>query len=174
MRSRTGVLLSLAFVLSACGSKEGPETKGAVAPAAKASDMDMSKPYLTEKKIEGVIAVLKEKPEFWESCKGVTPVTVNAELEAVAKKYGFANFQDLATSTHRVGIGMMQASISKNAAEMQKAQAEIENDPDLSPEMKKTLQDRMTAVTAMGQDLNEADQKLVDKYFDQLEAVSRE
>ncbi|HAK94411.1 MAG TPA: hypothetical protein DCM87_05275 [Planctomycetes bacterium] len=171
MRSKLCVLLSLAFVLPACGSREDPAAKNAVGPAAQAAGMDVTKPYLTEKKIQGVIAIIKEKPEFWDSCKGLTPVTVNAEMEAVAKKYGFANFQDLSASTYRVSIGMMQAQIAKHASEMEAAQEGMDEDADTPPEVKKMMQDQMKAAMSMGQDLNDADQKLVEKYLGQLEAL---
>jgi hypothetical protein len=159
MLSRICVLLSLVFVLSACGPKEGAGNQGvgAAAPA-----MDMSKPYLTEKKVEGVIAILKEKPEFW-GARG--PLAANAEMNAVAKKYGFSDSMDLSASLYRVGMGAMQAGMAKQVGEMDK-------NPNMTPEAKKMMQDQVkTAMQGAGQ-INAADLKFVEKYFDQIQAVS--
>ena len=165
MLARLCALLSLALILPACGSREDPAAKNAVpAAAVKAPDMDMSKPCLTDKKVQGVIALIKEKPDFLKDFKGAAPAAVSAEMEAAARKYGFANYQDLAVSLHRVTIGMMDVQIAKHNREMSE-------DEDIPAAAKEMMRDQMKAATG-GSELNKDDLKLVEKYFDQLEALA--
>jgi hypothetical protein len=169
LSSKTIVLLSLSSILVACGPKGG--AGGGGGEDTKAAATDLSKPYLTDKKVEGVISLLQEKPEYWKDLKPWTPLTANAELEALIKKHGFSSYQDFAASFSRVSTGLAAAAMEKSVKETDAARSKALSDPNLTPEMKKMLEDSTKATSPFSREfpeLNEADRKVIEKYYDQL------
>ena len=66
------------------------------------------------------------------------PLTANAELDALARKFGFTDGMDLSLCLYRVGIGVMQVGMAKHTAE-------LDENPNLTPQAKKVMQDQMQA-----------------------------
>jgi len=163
----------LVLLLPACGSKTEPGAPAPGAPGGGGAAVDMKTPYLTEKKIEGMIALTKDNPNFWASRAGKPPSAATAEMHALAKKYGFSNFQDLAETAARVTMGMAAVGMAKlNASEFEESRQAMKDSPGLPADMKGLMQKHVEDTMAATGDLNEKDRKLVEKYYDRLDALS--
>ena len=184
MTPKSIALLSAACLFLASCGKEGGSGSGAAGggsgSTASAPEADLTKPYLTDAKVQGVLKVIQEKPEFWkEYAKGWNPLTVKgkmAELDAYAKKQGFADFQDYVNSSTRVMTGLGVVAMEKAQVDMAKAFEKAQADAD--PETKKMLEEQAKAMqgisgTADAPKLNDADRKLVEKYWSQFEAANK-
>jgi hypothetical protein len=183
MTPKSIALLSAACLfLASCGKGGGSGASGGGDEStASAPQSDFSKPYLSEAKVQGVVKVMQEDPEFWkEYAKGWNPLTVKgkmAELDAHARKQGFSDFQDYTNSAMRVWAGMGLIAMEKTQAEMVKSFEKVPEDA--TPEMKKMMEDQKKAMLegmagmSDQQKLNDADRKLIEKHWSQLEAAGK-
>jgi len=138
---------------------------------------------LTEQHIEGFIASQKEMSAITEKMQGSTSVKpdpkIQAELENVAKKHGFKNFNEY--DDVAANISMVMAGMDPQTKEFLEPQAAIEKEikevtADKSipeKEKKQMLEELGEARKTAAPILNRSNIELVKKYFDRIEKVSQ-
>jgi hypothetical protein len=163
------------LALAGCGrSGDRGSAGGAGADAAAAeAAADPSKPWLTEGKMEGMVRSLQERPEFFRDYgKGVNAWNVQGkvnELNAFAKKYGFRDFQDYSVTLGRIIIAKSQVNMEAARVEAQKEMEKQKSSA--SPEAQKAMEEAFKNLSAQpGPQVNDADTKLVEKYWPQFDA----
>jgi hypothetical protein len=119
---------------------------------------DYTKPYLTDKKIQNLLAALKDNDNPLKSVldaagsrTGFSGVKKTiAELDGVAKKYGFEGYEDYMAVWGRVTVAQMQTwgeQIQKDSAEFFKkniaSAEEALKKTDLSPEMRQMYEEQV-------------------------------
>jgi len=138
---------------------------------------------LTEQHIEGFIASQKEMSAITEKMQGSTSdkpdPKIQAELENVAKKHGFKNFNEY--DDVAANISMVMAGMDPQTKEFLEPQAAIEKEikevtADKSipeKEKKQMLEELGEARKTAAPILNRSNIELVKKYFDRIEKVSQ-
>jgi len=136
---------------------------------------------LTEQHIEGFIASQKEMSAITEKMQGSTSdkpdPKIQAELENVAKKHGFKNFNEY--DDVAANISMVMAGMDPQTKEFLEPQAAIEKEikevtADKSipeKEKKQMLEELGEARKTAAPILNRSNIELVKKYFDRIEKV---
>lgn len=176
------VCVSAAVALSSTGgalaqAKQAPASQMAPAPGAPPALKQIA---LTEKQVEGVLAAAKDMDAITDKLpENVKPdAKTAAALEAVAKKYGFAsydNYNDVIDNISLVLAGFDPASkkyVGSDAViKMQIAQ--IQADKKMPPKDKKEALDGLNAaLKAPEQPVeNKGNIDLVAKYYDKLAAI---
>jgi len=195
-------LILACLVTVACKSGQTGSASGmfsaasAKVPVDNPAVSDYAKPYLTDDKMNKLLASMKEDHnplEFMFKDKGPTNLlTVGTRLEefnSYARKYGFQDYQDYTAVWGRVTVGQMQiwgAEMMKQTTQgFQKSIADAQADlkkPNLSPEQRKFDEEQIAsmqkAIDDMNQsssksELNAADMELVKKYKDQIEQAQK-
>jgi hypothetical protein len=151
----------------------------APAPAAQQAPPPVKQMALTDKQIEGVLsssnemdAITAKLPE-----NAAPDAKAMAQLDAVAKKHGFASFDDYSNVTDNIGMvmsGIDQASKKYvgNEAVLKAQIAQVQADKKMSPKDKKeTLADLNDALKNPAPPIqNKGNIDLVIKYYDKLAA----
>jgi hypothetical protein len=151
----------------------------APAPAAQQAPPPVKQMALTDKQIEGVLsssnemdAITAKLPE-----NAAPDAKAMAQLDAVAKKHGFASFDDYSNVTDNIGMvmsGIDQASKKYvgNEAVLKAQIAQVQADKKMSPKDKKeTLADLNDALKNPAPPIqNKGNIDLVVKYYDKLAA----
>jgi hypothetical protein len=182
----TACLAAAMAVVSTGGAlaqaKPSPPKQMAPAQAAPppAQDMAVKQMALTDKQVEGVLAAAKEMDAITDKIpENAKPdPKVDAQLEAVAKKNGFASYDDYNNVTDNIGMvlaGFDPATKKYVGNEtVIKAQiAQVQADKKMSPKDKKeALADLNDALKMPAPAIeNKGNIDLVAKYYDKLSAT---
>jgi hypothetical protein len=156
------------------------------APAAQPADMPQLKQIaLTEKQVEGVLASQKELDAATEklpdNAMDKPDPKVTAQLDAVVKKYGFADYAEYNVVVENISLvmGGFDPQTKKyigNDAVLKQQIAAVEADKKMSAKEKKdALADLNEALKAPAPAIeNKGNIDLVAKYYDKLAAVMSE
>jgi hypothetical protein len=151
----------------------------APAPAAQQAPPPVKQMALTDKQIEGVLASSNEMDAITAKLpeNAAPDAKAMAQLDAVAKKHGFASFDDYSNVTDNIGMVMSGIdSASKkyvgNEAVLKAQIAQVQADKKMSPKDKKeTLADLNDALKNPAAPIqNKGNVDLVVKYYDKLAA----
>jgi hypothetical protein len=152
----------------------------APAQAAPPQEAPVKQMALTEKQVEGVVASSKEIDAITDKIpENAKPdPKINAQLEAVAKKYGFASYEEYNDVTDNIGlvIAGFDATTKKyvgNEAVLKAQIAQVQADKKMSPKDKKeALADLNDALKTPAPAIaNKGNIDLVAKYYDKLAAT---
>jgi hypothetical protein len=176
-------------IMSASGAlaqaKQAPPKQMAPAPAKQAApppaaEAPLKQIALTEKQIEGVLAAAKEMDAITEKLpdNAKPDPKITAQLEAVAKKNGFASYDEYNSVVDNIGLvlGGFDPATKKyvGTETVVKAQiAQVQADKKMSPKDKKAaLADLNDALKSPAPAIeNKGNIDLVGKYYDKLAAV---
>jgi len=160
------------------------QAKDQAAPAAQAPDQaELKQMALTDKQIDGVLASQKEMDAITEKLpENAQPdAKVMAQLDGVAKKHGFASYDEYNTVVDNIGLvmnGIDPATKKYVGSEaVIKAQiAQVEADKKMTaPEKKQALENLNMAMKAKDPDIqNKGNIDLVVKNYDKLAAALSE
>ena len=135
---------------------------------------------LTDKQVEGVIAAAKDMDAVTAKMpqSGKPDPKLMAQLEATAKKYGFASYADYNGVVDNIGMVMSGIdSVSKkyvgNAAVIKAQIAEVQADKKMSPKDKKAALDDLNQAAKAPEPTieNKGNIDLVVKNYDKLAAI---
>lgn len=136
---------------------------------------------LNEKQVEGFIAAQKEMAAVTEKMQGANAnkpdPKIQAELEALAKKYGFASFaeyDDVAANISMIfaGIDPQTKKFTEPREAILKEIAELKADKKMSAKEKKQQLDELNEALKNAEPVKFRDNiALVTKYADKLDAV---
>jgi hypothetical protein len=167
-------------VLSTGSALAQAKQQMAPAPAAAPQEAPVKQMALTDKQVEGVIASSKDMDAITEKIpENAKPdPKINAQLEAVAKKYGFASYEEYNDVTDNIGlvIAGFDPATKKyigNEAVLKAQIAEVQADKKMSPKDKKEqLADLNDALKTPAPAIaNKGNIDLVAKYYDKLAAT---
>jgi len=160
------VCVSAAVLFSACGKAEDPSSsssdggkKSAATAAAEHPRDDMSKPYLSEAKVGNFIKSLEGDRNAFEILTTDNSLLSAAksgkrlaELDALAKKYGFENTEDYMAVWSRLmaaNLALMAEATMKTTREMYEGTIKISEEQlkrtDLTPELREMNQEQIKA-----------------------------
>lgn len=136
---------------------------------------------LTEKQIEGFIAAQKDMSAVAEKMQGSASdkpdPKIQAELEAIAKKYGFANFgeyDDVAANISMImaGIDPQTKAFTEPQVAIKKEIEEVQADKSIPDKEKKQMLEELNEALKTAQPIqNPGNIDLVKKNFDKIDAV---
>jgi hypothetical protein len=136
---------------------------------------------LTEKHIEGFIAAQKDMESFAEKLQGGATdkpdPKMQGELENIAKKHGFSNFNeydDVAATISNImaGIDPSTKVFSDPSVAIKKEMEEVTGDKTIADAEKKQMLDDLKEALKAAQPIQyPTNIELVTKYFDKLDAV---
>ena len=135
---------------------------------------------LTDQQIEGFINAQKDMSavaEKMQSNSDKPDPKVQAELEAVAKKHGFASFaeyDDVAANISMVmaGIDPQSRAFTEPKVAIQKEIEEVQGDKSIPEKEKKQMLDELNEALKSAQPIaNPGNIELVKKYYDKIDAV---
>jgi hypothetical protein len=158
-------------------AKQAPPPKQQMAPAQAAPPPAMKQIALTEKQVEGVLAATKEMDPLTEKLpqNGKPDAKLLAQLDGVAKKNGFAGYDDynLVVDNISLVLGGFDPATKKYVGSdvVIKAQiAQVQADKKMSPKDKKeALADLNDALKSPAPAIeNKGNIDLVTKYYDKL------
>ena len=162
-------------------AKQAPPPKQQMAPAQAAPQPPAMKQIaLTEKQVEGVLAATKEMDPLTEKLpeNGKPDAKLIAQLDGVAKKNGFAGYDEYNNVVDNIGLvlGGFDPATKKYVGSdaVIKAQiAQVQADKKMSPKDKKAaLADLNDALKSPAPPIeNKGNIDLVGKYYDKLAAV---
>ena len=171
-------IAGLAVAITAVSSGDAlAQAKQQMAPAQAAPPPAMKQIALTEKQIEGVLAATKEMDPLTEKLpeNGKPDAKLIAQLDGVAKKNGFAGYDDYNVVVDNIGLvlGGFDPKTKKYVGSdaVIKAQiAEVQADKKMSPKDKKeALADLNDALKSPAPAIeNKGNIDLVTKYYDKL------
>ena len=161
-------------------AKQAPPPKQQMAPAQAAPPPAMKQIALTEKQVEGVLAATKEMDPLTEKLpeNGKPDAKLLAQLDGVAKKNGFAGYDDynLVVDNISLVLGGFDPATKKyvGTEAVIKAQiAQVQADKKMSPKDKKEaladLNDALKSPAPAIEDKGNID--IVTKYYDKLAAA---
>lgn len=149
--------------------------------AAAAAQTPVKQIRLTEKQVQGFIAAQKDMAAIAEKMQGSTSDQPDpkqqAELEAIAKKYGFkdfAEYDDVAENIMMVmgGIDPQTKQYVDPQTAIKKEMAEVKADKTLSEKDKKDLLNELEEALKTAQPLQfPGNVELVKKYYDKIDAA---
>ncbi len=156
-----------------------PAPAPSAAPAAQAAPPQIVQMPLTEKQIEQVLAAQKDLEAIYDKMpddpKAKPDPKLDAQLEDVAKKYGFASYADYTGVIDNVslvlaGVDPATKKYVGNEAIIKQQIAAVQADKKMSAKDKKeALADLNEALTAPGPAVeNQGNIALVEKYYDKL------
>ena len=135
---------------------------------------------LTDQQIEGFINAQKDMSavaEKMQSNSDKPDPKVQAELESIAKKHGFASFQeydDVAANISMVmaGIDPQSKAFTEPKVAIQKEIEEVQGDKSIPEKEKKQMLDELNEALKTARPIEHASNiDLIKKYFDKIEAV---
>jgi len=148
--------------------------------AALAQGSTVKQIALTAKHIEGFIAAQKDMATVAEKMQGNSDKPdpkVQAELETIAKKHGFASFaeyDDVAANISMVmaGIDPQSKAFTEPKVAIQKEIEEVQGDKSIPEKEKKQMLDELNEALKSAQPIaNPGNIELVKKYYDKIDAV---
>ena len=154
-----------------------PPAKQAPAQAAPADQPELKQIALTEKQIENVLAAQKDMDAVTEKIPDNAPPDpkIDAKLDEVAKKYGFADYPDYSTVVDNISLvlGGVDPATKKyvGAETVIKAQiAQVQADKKMSAKDKKDAMADLNEALKLPQPAvqNKSNIDLVIKYYDKL------
>ena len=175
-----GLALAIAAVSAGdalAQAKQAPPPKQQMAPAQPAPPPAMKQIALTEKQVEGVLAATKEMDPLTEKLpeNGKPDAKLLAQLDGVAKKNGFAGYDDYNVVVDNISLvlGGFDPATKKyvGSEAVLKAQiAQVQADKKMSPKDKKeALADLNDALKSPAPAIeNKGNIDLVTKYYDKL------
>jgi hypothetical protein len=167
-------------ILPAGGAWAQAKQQMAPAQAAPPQEAPVKQMALTEKQVEGVLAASKDMDAITDKIpENAKPdPKINAQLEAVAKKNGFASYEEYNDVTDNIGlvISGFDPATKKyvgNEAVIKGQIAEVQADKKMSPKDKKeALADLNDALKTPAPPIaNKGNIDLVAKYYDKLAAT---
>jgi len=173
-------LAATTAILSSSGALAQAKQQMAPAQAAPPPEAPVKQMALTEKQVEGVLAASKDMDAITEKIpENAKPdPKINAQLEAVAKKNGFASYEEYNDVTDNLGlvISGFDPATKKyvgNEAVIKGQIAEVQADKKMSPKDKKeALADLNDALKTPAPPIaNKGNIDLVTKYYDKLAAT---
>jgi hypothetical protein len=136
---------------------------------------------LTEKHVQGFISAQKDMAAVAEKIQGSTSdkpdPKIQAELETIAKKHGFADFaeyDDVAANISMVmaGIDPQTKAFTEPSVAIQKEIDEVKADASIPEKEKKQMLDELMEALKSAQPVQHASNiELVTKYYDKIDAV---
>ena len=135
---------------------------------------------LTAKHVEGFIAAQKDMATVAEKMQGNSDKPdpkVQAELEAISKKHGFASFQeydDVAANISMVmaGIDPQSRAFTEPKVAIQKEIDEVKGDTTIPEKEKKQMLEELAEALKSAQPIQHpANIELVKKYWEKIDAV---
>lgn len=134
---------------------------------------------LSEKQIEGFIAAQKDMAAAAEKVQASPPTCdkVDAAIESVAKKHGFASFceyDDVAANISMVmaGIDPQSKQFTEPQAAIKKEIEEVKGDKSIPEKEKKQMLEELNEALRSAQPIaNASNIDLVKKYWDKIDAV---
>ena len=135
---------------------------------------------LTAKHVEGFIAAQKDMATVAEKMQGNSDKPdpkVQAELEAIAKKHGFASFaeyDDVAANISMVmaGIDPQSRAFTEPKVAIQKEIDEVKGDTTITEKEKKQMLEELAEALKSAQPIQHpANIELVKKYWEKIDAV---
>jgi hypothetical protein len=136
---------------------------------------------LSDKQVEGFIAAQKDMSAITEKMQGNTSdkpdPKIQAELESVAKKHGFANFaeyDDVAANISMImaGIDPQSKAFTEPQIAIKKEIDEVTADKSIpEKEKKQMLEELNEALKTAAPIQNPGNIEVVKKYYDKIEAV---
>jgi len=135
---------------------------------------------LTDKLIDGFISAQKDMlavSEKMQSDNDKPDPKIQAELESIAKKHGFASFQeydDVAANISMVmaGIDPQSKAFTEPKVAIQKEIEEVQGDKSIPEKEKKQMLDELNEALKSAQPIaNPGNIELVKKYYDKIDAV---
>ncbi|THD59567.1 MAG: hypothetical protein E7813_24425 [Bradyrhizobium sp.] len=177
--------LAAAIAVMSAGSalaqaKQAPAKQMAPAPAAPMQPPEVKQMALTDKQIDGVLASSKDMDAITDKIpQNAKPdAKVVAQLEAVAKKNGFASYDEYNDVLDNIGMVMagFDPATKKyvgNETVIKAQIAEVQGDKKMSPKDKKeALADLNDALKNPAPPIqNKGNIDLVAKYYDKLSAI---
>ena len=166
--------------LSSSGALAQAKQQMAPAQAAPPQEAPVKQMALTEKQVEAVLAASKDMDAITDKIpENAKPdPKINAQLEAVAKKNGFASYEEYNDVTDNIGlvISGFDPATKKyvgNEAVIKGQIAEVQADKKMSPKDKKeALADLNDALKTPAPPIaNKGNIDLVAKYYDKLAAT---
>jgi hypothetical protein len=173
-------LAAMMAILPAGGAWAQAKQQMAPAQAAPPQEAPVKQMALTDKQVEGVLASSKEMDAITDKIpENAKPdPKINAQLEATAKKYGFASYEEYNDVTDNIGlvIAGFDPATKKyvgNEAVLKAQIAEVQADKKMSPKDKKeALADLNDALKTPAPPIaNKGNIDLVTKYYDKLAAT---
>jgi hypothetical protein len=167
-------------ILSSSGALAQAKQQMAPTQAAPPQEAPVKQMALTEKQVEGVLAASKDMDAITDKIpQNAKPdPKINAQLEAVAKKNGFASYEEYNDITDNIGlvISGFDPATKKyvgNEAVLKAQIAEVQADKKMSPKDKKeALADLNDALKTPAPPIaNKGNIDLVAKYYDKLSAT---
>jgi len=148
--------------------------------AAPAAAQSVKQIKLTEKQIQGFIAVQKPMSAITEKMQGTSDKPdpkIQAALEAVAKKHGFRDFSEY--DDVAANIAMVMAGMDPQTKQFTDPQvaikteiAEVEADKSLSAKEKQQMLEELNAALKTAMPIEYPDNiALIKKYYDKIDAV---
>jgi hypothetical protein len=135
---------------------------------------------LTEKHIESFIAAQKDMSPILEKIQGNTadqlPASIQAELEAAAKKHGFKDFADYDEVVGNItmvmaGIDPKTKAFTEPAAAIKKEIAELTADKTIPAQDKKQMLEELNEALKSAEPIKfPSNIELVKKYYDKIDA----
>ena len=136
---------------------------------------------LTDKQIEGFVAAQKDMSSIAEKMQGSPSdkpdPKVQAELESIAKKHGFASFaeyDDVAANISMVmaGIDPQTKAFTEPKVAIEKEIEEVKNDKSIPEKEKKQMLEELSEALKSAQPIaNPGNVDLVKKYYEKIDAV---
>ncbi len=149
-------------------------------PSVAAAQGAVKQVQLTAKHVEGFIAAQKDMAsvaEKMQSNSDKPDPKVQAELESISKKHGFASFQeydDVAANISMVmaGIDPQSRAFTEPKVAIQKEIDEVKNDTTIPEKEKKQMLDELAEALKSAQPIQyPANVELVKKYWEKIDAV---
>lgn len=148
-------------------------------PGVAAAQNPVKQIKLTEKHIEGFIAAQKDMAAAAEKVQATPPTCdkVDAQLEGVAKKHGFASFceyDDVAANISMVmaGIDPQSKQFTEPQTAIKKEIDEVTADKSIPEKEKKQMLEELNEALRTAQPIqNPANIDLVKKFWDKIDAV---
>jgi hypothetical protein len=153
------------------------------APAAPVLAQDAIKQMqLTEKQVQGYVAAQKELTALSEKLQGkdgAPDPKMQAQLDAVIKKNGFASAEDFATVADNIslvmsGIDPETKAFSDPKTAIEKEIAEVKGDKEMSPDEKKQALEELSEALKSAEPVKfPGNIELVKKYYEQLDGSTK-
>jgi hypothetical protein len=180
------VFAALTSVAAAQPAKQAPATKQA--PPAKQAPPPQAQPAqegppqiaLTEKQVQGFITTAPEVNKITEKLQSEPDQKTQAQLDALAKKGGFASFEEYETVSANIamvmqGIDPKTKKFGDPKAMIQAQIAEVQADKKMKPaEKKQALQELNQAIADVQPIKNQGNIALVEKNYDQIAKLMQE
>ncbi len=136
---------------------------------------------LTEKHVEGFIAAQKDMSPILEKIQGAAadqlPASIQAELEAAAKKHGFKDFGEYDEVVGNItmvmaGIDPKTKAFTESAVAIKKEIADVTADKSIPAADKKQILEELNEALKSAQPIQfPSNIELVKKYYDKIDAA---